>query len=50
VAAWEIGLAVALMIAATCALVPLAARVYSNAVLQTGGRIRLRDAWRSAAA
>jgi ABC-2 type transport system permease protein len=50
VAAWEIGLAVALMIAATCALVPIAARIYSNAVLQTGGRIKLRDAWRSAAA
>lgn len=49
VAAWEIGLAVALMIAATCALVPIAARIYSNAVLQTGGRIKLRDAWRSAA-
>jgi ABC-2 type transport system permease protein len=49
VAAWEIGLAVALMIAATCALVPIAARLYSNAVLQTGGRIKLREAWRSAA-
>lgn len=49
VAAWEIGLAVALMIAATCALVPVAARLYSNAVLQTGGRIKLREAWRSAA-
>lgn len=49
VAAWEIGLAVALMVAATCALVPIAARLYTNAVLQTGGRIKLREAWRSAA-
>ena len=47
VAGWEIGLAVALMIAVTCALVPIAARPYSNAVLQTGGRIKLREAWRS---
>jgi ABC-2 type transport system permease protein len=50
VAAWEIGLAVVLMIAATCALVPVAARLYSNAVLRTGGRVRLRDAWRPAGA
>jgi ABC-2 type transport system permease protein len=50
VAAWEIGLAVALMIAVTCALVPVAARLYSNAVLQTGGRIKLREAWRAAGA
>lgn len=49
VAGWEIGLAVVLMIAATCALVPIAARLYSNAVLRTGGRIRLREAWRSVA-
>ena len=47
VPAWEIVLAVALMAAATAALVPVAARLYSNAVLRTGGRVRLREAWRA---
>lgn len=48
VAAREIGLAAALMIAATCALVPVAARLCSNAVLRAGGRVKLREASRSA--
>ena len=34
-------------IAAAAALIPLAARIYSGAVLRTGSAIRLRDAWRA---
>ena len=29
-------------------LVPLAARIYSGAILRTGAALKLRDAWRSA--
>jgi ABC-2 type transport system permease protein len=45
---WEIVLAVALTTAAIWLLFVLGGRVYSGAVLATGGRIRLRDAWRAA--
>ena len=44
---WEIVLSIALMIVAIWFLFSVGARVYSGAVLQTGGRIRLRDAWRA---
>ena len=47
--AWEQLLAVALMLASTAALVPLAARIYAGALLRTGRRVRLREAWRAAA-
>ena len=33
-------------LAAAAALIPLAARVYSGAVLRTGSSVKLRDAWR----
>jgi ABC-2 type transport system permease protein len=33
------------MLAAIAVLVPLAARVYSGAVLRTGARVRLAAAW-----
>ena len=46
-ARWEQGLAVGLMLASTAALVPLAARIYAGAVLRTGRRVRLREAWRA---
>ena len=36
-------------IAAAAALIPLAARIYSGAVLRTGSAIKLRDAWRASA-
>jgi ABC-2 type transport system permease protein len=36
-------------IAAAAALIPLAARIYSAAVLRTGSAIKLRDAWRASA-
>jgi ABC-2 type transport system permease protein len=34
-------------LAAAAALIPLAARVYSGAVLRTGSAVKLRDAWRA---
>lgn len=37
-------------IAAAAALIPLAARIYSGAVLRTGTTVKLREAWRSARA
>ena len=43
VAAWEIVLAVAIMLAATYGLVRLGGAVYSGALLRTGARPRLRD-------
>ena len=46
--ALEIGLSIAITIAAIWVLFTIGARVYAGAVLQTGGRIKLRDAWRSA--
>jgi ABC-2 type transport system permease protein len=44
----EVGLAVVVTVAAIYALFVLGGRVYSGAALQTAGRMRLRDAWRSA--
>jgi ABC-2 type transport system permease protein len=48
IAPWEIVLSAGLTIAAIFALFVVGGRVYSGAVLHTGGRIRLRDAWRAA--
>lgn len=44
---WEILLAVGLSLALVPVLVWLAGKIYSNAVLRTGGRIRLKDALRA---
>jgi ABC-2 type transport system permease protein len=44
----EIALAVAITVASIWVLFIVGGRVYSGAALQTAGRIRLRDAWRSA--
>lgn len=44
VPAWEVALSVALIVATTAALVPLAARLYAGAVLRTGARVKLREA------
>ena len=46
----EIVGAFAVTIGATLLLIPLAARIYSGAVLRMGGTIKLRDAWRAARA
>ena len=45
---WQIGLAVLITIVGIWVLFVVGARVYSGAVLQVGGRMKLRDAWRSA--
>jgi ABC-2 type transport system permease protein len=47
---WEIALSIALITAAIYGLIRLAGRVYAGAVLRTGPRLRLREAWRSAEA
>jgi ABC-2 type transport system permease protein len=44
---WEIVLSVGITAAAIWGLFVIGGRVYSGAVLQTGGRIKLRDAWRA---
>ena len=44
---YEIALSIALMVASIWVLFVIGARVYSGAVLQTGGRMKLRDAWRA---
>ncbi|WP_084077230.1 ABC transporter permease [Demequina sp. NBRC 110057] len=44
IAPWEIALAIGLCVAAIPALVWVAGRVYAGAVLNTGGRMKLRDA------
>lgn len=46
--AWQVAASVALAVLAIIALTWLAGRVYSNAVLRTGARVRLRDALRAA--
>jgi ABC-2 type transport system permease protein len=44
VAAWEIALAVALMLLAIALVVRLGGRIYAGALLRTGGRTKLREA------
>jgi ABC-2 type transport system permease protein len=46
----QIALSIALLVAGTALLVPLSARLYAGAVLKTGTRVKIRDAWRSAVA
>ena len=46
--AWQIAGAIVVTLAATAALIPLAARIYSGAILRTGSAVKLRDAWRAA--
>jgi ABC-2 type transport system permease protein len=43
---WEHALAVALVLASIAALVRFAARVYGHGLLNSGPRVRVRDAWR----
>jgi len=47
IAPWEIALSAAIMVVSIWALFVVGGRVYSGAVLQTGARMRLRDAWRA---
>jgi ABC-2 type transport system permease protein len=44
---WEVVVSIALMVAGIWLLFVFGARVYAGAVLQTGSRIRIRDAWRA---
>jgi len=43
---WQLALAVGLMLLAVVLLVRVAARLYEGAVLRTGARVGLREAWR----
>ena len=45
---WELILSVVVTVAFIYGLFVLGGRIYTGAVLQTGGRMKLRDAWRSA--
>jgi ABC-2 type transport system permease protein len=45
---WEIVASLVIVLGSTAFLIPLAGRVYAGAVLRTGARVRVRDAWRSA--
>ena len=45
--AWQVGVSLALTVAALAVLVWLGGRIYSNAVLRFGGRVSLRDALRT---
>jgi len=44
---WEIVASILLMLVSIWVLFNIGARVYSGAVLQTGSRMKLRDAWRA---
>jgi ABC-2 type transport system permease protein len=44
---WEVVLSIGVTVAFIYGLFVVGARIYSGAVLKTGGRTRLRDAWRS---
>lgn len=46
---WEILASLATVLVSTALLIPLAGRVYAGAVLRTGAKVKLRDAWRAAA-
>ncbi|MGY1600925.1 ABC transporter permease [Geodermatophilus sp. SYSU D00815] len=46
-AAWEVGLAVVLMLLAIALVVRLGGRVYAGALLRTGGRVKMREALQS---
>jgi ABC-2 type transport system permease protein len=45
---WQLVVSIVLTLIFIYVLFSIGARVYAGAVLQTGGRIKLRDAWRSA--
>jgi ABC-2 type transport system permease protein len=45
---WQIVVSLIVLVGSTVLLVPFAARLYSGAVLRTRGRVRIREAWRSA--
>jgi len=48
IAPWQVGITLAIMLTSTVLVVLLASRVYAGAILRTGARVKLLDAWRSA--
>ena len=48
VPAWEVAVSLAVMVVSIVLVVRPAARLYAGAVLRTGARVRLGDAWRAA--
>jgi ABC-2 type transport system permease protein len=47
--AFEIVIALVVTLAGAVALIPLAGRIYSGAVLRTGSAVKVREAWRASA-
>jgi ABC-2 type transport system permease protein len=47
-AGWQVAASLGIMLASTAAVVLLAARLYEGAILRTGARVKLGDAWRNA--
>jgi ABC-2 type transport system permease protein len=47
-APWEIALSLAIMLVSIVVVVVLAGRLYEGAILRTGARVKLGDAWRGA--
>jgi energy-coupling factor transporter ATP-binding protein EcfA2 len=45
----EVGLSMAITLAAAAALIPIAGRLYTGGILRMGGVVKLREAWRSVA-
>jgi ABC-2 type transport system permease protein len=45
---WQIAISLALTLGSTALLIRLAGRVYANAILRTGPRLKLSQAWREA--
>ncbi|MGI9585069.1 MAG: ABC transporter permease [Acidimicrobiia bacterium] len=45
---WEVAVSIVIILLTTAVLVRVGARVYRGAALRTGGRVSLREAWRSA--
>ena len=48
VAAWQVAASLGIMLVSIVAVVLLASRLYEGAVLRTGARVKLGDAWRAA--
>ncbi len=46
--AWEIVASLLIVVGSTALLIPLAGRVYAGAILRTGAKVKIRDAWRAA--
>jgi ABC-2 type transport system permease protein len=46
-AVWEVGLAVLLMLVSIAVIVRIGGRIYSGALLRTGGKVKLREALRA---